>query len=85
MLSEHVTVALSTEQAKRVRRKAAVQGESVSAVIRRAIDSYLDDDFAVRRDALDAMFAMDAPVDDWEIMKAEIEAGRYPEIPGWKP
>ncbi len=85
MLSEHVTVMLSTDQAKRVRRLAAVQGVSVSAAIRRAIDDYLDDDFAVRRDALDAMFAMGAPVDDWEVMKAEIEAGRYPGIPGWNP
>ena len=49
------------------------------------IDGDLDDDFAKRRDALDAMFAMDAPVDDWEIMKAEIEAGRYPETPAWNP
>jgi predicted DNA-binding protein len=85
MLSERVTVMLSVEQDMRLTRLAARNGESVSSVIRRAIASYLDDDFAVRRDALNAMFAMGAPVNDWEIMKAEIEAGRYPEIPGWKP
>jgi predicted transcriptional regulator len=38
MLSEHVTVMLSADQAKRVRRLAAGQGVSVSAVIRRAVD-----------------------------------------------
>jgi hypothetical protein len=39
----------------------------------------------VRRDAVNRLFAMNAPVADWEVMKAEIEGSRYPELPGWKP
>lgn len=39
-----------------------------------------------RADAAEAMIAMDLPVDDWEVMKAEIMAGvvaRVPEVGTW--
>ena len=80
MLSEHVTVVLSIEQAKRVRRVAADRGESVSAVIREAVDEYLEDEFAIKREAARAILAMNAPVDDWEVMKAESRGKPLPGV-----
>ena len=85
MFSERFTVMLSADESRRVRRLAARDGRSTSAVVRDAIDAYLDDESTVRRDAIARLLGMNAPVDDWEVMKAQIEASRYPELPGWNP
>lgn len=76
---------LSVEQSQRVKWLATRHGESVSSVIRDAIDAYLDDESTTRRNAVNRMLSMNAPVDDWEVMKAQIVESRYPELPGWKP
>lgn len=47
----------------------------MGAVIREAIDAYTLPRTRSRREALDALLAMNAPVADWEQMKAEIEQG----------
>ena len=52
----------------------------VGAVIREAVDAFVGAEPDKRRRALEALFAMVAPVDDWEVMKAEIERGRYPDL-----
>jgi predicted DNA-binding protein len=85
MLSEHVSVLLTTEQSSRVKQLAARRGEPVSSVIRHAVEAYLDDESVARRAAVDRLLAIEAPVDAWEVMKSQIEASRYPDLPGWKP
>lgn len=72
MFSERTQVLLSPEQVARLKRIAAREGRSVGAVIRDAVDSYVDPGDDGRRRAVDAMLAMNAPVDDWEVMKEQI-------------
>ena len=77
MFSERTQVLLSKEQVRRLRRIATDEGRSLGAVIREAVDAYVAPDLDRRRQALLALLAMEAPVADWEVMKAEIERGRY--------
>ncbi len=74
--TERTQVLLSPEQHRRVVRLAARASTSVGAVIRAAIDAY---EPAVssdrRRRALEELFALDAPVGEWDEMEREIEAG----------
>jgi hypothetical protein len=72
MFSERTQVLLSPGQVEKLKRIAARQGSSVGAVIRDAIDGYVDPGADARQRAVDSMLAMNAPVDDWEVMKAEI-------------
>ena len=74
-LSERTQVLLSPELRKRVERVAARRGVSVGAVIREAIEAYTAPRTRTRGEALQALFQLEAPVDDWETMKAEIEHG----------
>ena len=76
---------LSITQRRHVKRLADKRGVSVSAVIRDAVDAYLDNESAIRREAAERLLAMNAPVDDWDVMKAQIVEGRYGELRGWKP
>lgn len=79
MYSERTQVLLSPEQLARVKRLAAREGRSVGAVIRDAVDAFVGTEPDARQRALRSLFAMEAPADDWEAMKAEIERGRYGE------
>ena len=72
MFSERTQVLLSPGQVEKLKRIAARQGSSVGAVIRDAIDGYVDPGADSRQRAVDSMVAMNVPVDDWEVMKAEI-------------
>jgi hypothetical protein len=72
MFSQRTQVLLSPQQVEKLKRIAARDGSSVGAVIRDAIDSYIDPGAGARRRAIDSMLSMNAPVDDWEVMKAEI-------------
>ncbi|MGH3998776.1 MAG: hypothetical protein ACRDTJ_15125 [Pseudonocardiaceae bacterium] len=75
-LSERTQVLLTAEQRRRVEQVAARSSVSVGAVIRAAIDAYLPSaPPEQRRRALDDLFSLDAPVADWAVMEAEIEAG----------
>lgn len=75
-LTERTQVLLTREQRRRVERLAARSSVSVGAVIRAAIDDYLPPvSSEQRRRALGNLFALEAPVADWESMEAEIEAG----------
>ncbi len=73
MFSERTQVLLSPEQVARLKRIAAREGRSLGAVIRDAVDSYVDPGDDTRHRAIKAMMKMNAPVDDWEVMKAQIE------------
>ena len=72
MFSERTQVLLSPQQVEKLKRMAARDGTSVGAIIRDAIDSYIDPGSDARRRAFEDMLTMNAPVDDWEVMKAEI-------------
>lgn len=76
MFSERTQVLLSKQQLARVKRRARQEKKSVGAVIRDALDAYTstptDDE---RQAALERLFALNAPVDDWPVMKAQIEKG----------
>jgi predicted DNA-binding protein len=72
MFSERTQVLLSPAQVEKLKRIAARDGRSVGAVIRDAVDTYIDPGIDSRRRAVEEMLRMNAPVDDWEVMKAQI-------------
>lgn len=87
MFTERTQVLLSPEQAERLKGIAERQGRSVGAVIRDAIDAYHVRPQRSKQEILDSLFSLDAPVDDWQVMKEQILAGALGEYwhPGWKP
>ena len=72
MFSERTQVLLSPDQVTKLKRIAARDGRSVGAVIRDAVDSYVDPGDDARRRAVQAILALNLPVDDWDVMKAQI-------------
>lgn len=72
MFSQRTQVLLSPQQVAKLKRIAAREGRSLGAVIRDAVDSYVDPGLASRGAAARAITSMNAPVDDWEVMKAQI-------------
>lgn len=79
MFSERTQVLLSPEQVARLKRIAARDGRSVGAVIREAVDSFVEAEPNRRQQAAQALLSMNAPVDDWEVMKAQILASQLGE------
>ncbi|MFV2063783.1 MAG: ribbon-helix-helix protein, CopG family [Chloroflexota bacterium] len=75
MYTERTQVLLSPEQVQRVKRLARQTQRSVGAVIRDAIDAYASVPADERRAAVERLIQLDAPVDDWEVMKSQILAG----------
>ena len=72
MFSERTQVLLAPEQLARLKRIAERDSRSVGSVIREAVESFVDAEPDRRQRALARLLAMDAPVDDWEVMKAQI-------------
>lgn len=72
MFTERTQVLLSPEQLARLKRIAARDGRSVGSVIREAVDSFVEAAPDSRDRALRSIMSMNAPVDDWEVMKAQI-------------
>jgi len=72
MFSQRTQVLLSPEQLARLKRIAERDGRSVGSVIREAVDSFVEAEPDRRQRAVAAMFEMEAPVDDWEVMKKQI-------------
>ena len=75
MFSERTQVLLSKEQLALLKRAARRDGRSVGAVIRDAIDAYTIGTADRRREAITHLLGLEAPVDDWEVMKTEILRG----------
>lgn len=75
MYSERTQVLLAPEQRARLERIASRERRSVGAVIRDAIDAYTLPRARSREEALRSLLSQNAPVADWEVMKAEIERG----------
>lgn len=73
--TNRMPVLLSPEQRARLERIAAREERSIGAVIRAAIDAYTAPRQRSRREALDELYALNAPVADWPSLKAEIIAG----------
>ena len=76
MQFEHIRVSFTVEQASRLRQTAERQGRTVDEIVRDAVDAI--EDISIWR-------FMNAPVDDWDVMKRQIEDSRYPELEGWRP
>lgn len=72
MYSERTQVLLSPEQVDRLKRIANRDGRSLGAVIRDAVDAYTLGPVEGRLSAIEHLFALNAPVADWDVMKAEI-------------
>jgi hypothetical protein len=72
MFTERTQVLLSPQQVAKLRRIAAREHRSLGAVIRDAVDSYVDPGIDRRREAAEAILSMNLPVDDWEVMKGQI-------------
>jgi hypothetical protein len=72
MYSERTQVLLSPDQLAALKRIADREGKSVGAVIRDAIDGFIFTDPNARQRAARRLLAMNAPVEDWEVMKAQI-------------
>lgn len=51
-------------------------GRSVGAVIREAVDAFVDAEPDRRQRAAQRLLAMNAPVEDWEVMKTQILKSR---------
>lgn len=75
MLSERISVLIPRKQRARLERIASERGMSLGAVIREAIDTYAAPRRKSRREAVEPLAAIGAPVADWEQMKAEIIRG----------
>jgi len=75
MHSERTQVLLTPTQRERLQRIATREGRSLGAVIRDAVDAYTLPRARPRAEALQSLFAQNAPVADWAVMKAEIERG----------
>lgn len=75
MLSERTQVLLSSVQRARLERMAAREGRSLGAIIRDAVDAYTLPRARPRDEALRSLTSLEAPVADWEQMKAEIVRG----------
>ena len=75
MNTERTQVLLTPEQRTRLERIAARENRSMGAVIRDAVDAYTLPRARPREEALASLFAVNAPVADWDVMKAEIERG----------
>lgn len=75
MFTERTQVLLTAEQRRRLELRAADEHRSVGAVIREAVDAYVGASSRSRADAATHLLETDAPVADWEDMKAEIIRG----------
>lgn len=75
MHSERTQVLLTPDQRQRLERIAAREGRSLGAVIRDAVDAYTLPRARSPHEVLASLFRQNAPVADWDQMKAEIERG----------
>lgn len=77
---QRLEIRLTQEEYERLKECADTRGVSMGQLVREAIDREYgagrDEREHEKQRALDALFAIEAPVDDWPQMKAEIERGR---------
>ncbi|BAL99600.1 MULTISPECIES: ribbon-helix-helix protein, CopG family [Caldilinea] len=73
-LSERLEIRLSSATLQRLRQESQGRGISVGELVREAIERFLEEERQSRLEAAMALFRIEAPVADWEIMEQEIEA-----------
>jgi len=74
--SQRLEVRLEPQILQRLRQEARRRGTSMTQLVREAIDLLLKEDQAAKRQAAEALFQVEAPIDDWEKMKQEIIEAR---------
>jgi hypothetical protein len=73
-LKRRLQVLIDDDRYERLRRRAEETGDSVGEVVRGAIDEAIPRVDPDRAKAIDELLALPPmPVDDWEVMKREIE------------
>ena len=76
ILSRRVQVLFSPDQITRLQAIAQAEGESVGALIRKAVETvYLHEEPEKRRQAVKRMAALSLPVSEWEQMERESMPG----------
>ncbi len=75
-LTERFQVRLAPQTLELLRQEAQRRRVSVAQVVREAVDLLLQQDREARIQAAEALFRVNAPVADWEEMKAEIDDAR---------
>lgn len=76
MMTERLEFRVAPETLRSLRQEAHRRGISIGQLVREAIDSLLEKDRARRLEAAQALFAIEASVDDWPIMKQQIVDAR---------
>lgn len=71
-MTERLQVLVTTEQRRRLERVARIEGRSVGAVIRDAIERAIPAPRGVDGDPLEEMFELNLPVGNWADLKQEI-------------
>lgn len=75
-MTARTQVLLEPQHQARLRRIASKRGVSVGTIVREAIEAYLNGQRTrSKAEALASLESLEAPVDDWEVMKAEILQG----------
>lgn len=79
--TERVQTVLSAEQYERLVQLAGQKDKPVSVLVREAIEQtyFVEMDRRRRRQALEQLLALEAPVAEWPQMEAEIERGALDE------
>ena len=75
-LTERLEIRLNPDTMRLLREEARQNNVSVAQVVRQAIESFLNEDRQSQLQAAWALFQVEAPVDDWDRMKREIEEAR---------
>ena len=75
-LSERLEIRLHPETLHLLREEARQRNLSIAQLVRQAIEAFLEEDRQSRLEAAQALFQVEAPVDNWEQMKREIEEAR---------
>lgn len=75
-LSDRLEIRLPPPTMARLRQEAHRRGISIGALVREALDRLLETERVARLEAAEALFRVGAPVDDWLVMKREIDDAR---------
>lgn len=82
-LTRRLQILIDDHRFTLLEREAERRHASVAEIVRDAIDALFDDEQRERAAAVDRLLASEPfPVDDWEIMKREIEDAAVEGLPG---
>ncbi|WP_264843622.1 ribbon-helix-helix protein, CopG family [Caldinitratiruptor microaerophilus] len=81
VLTERLEIRLDPTTMRLLREEARRRGISMGQLLRQAIDWFLHEERQARLKAPGALFPVEAPAPDWEVMKREIETARLQDAP----